>query len=107
MQGFTIGSYERYARGLVNDDLWGGFVPGTKKLAETTKVYLAISDILFAFGGGGNTAVTLAEARVLGIPNEYFPFEMNHEKAIKLNKGKEMDFRGEAFSVGMKKNKLN
>lgn len=84
---------------IVNDELWGGFIPGTKQLAETTKVYLAVSDVIVAFGGGGNTAVTLVEAKKIGIPVKYFPFEMNHEKAKKQFKGEISDFTGEASKV--------
>ncbi len=66
---------------IVNDSLWGGYVPGTKKLAETTKAFLAVSDIISAFGGGENTAVTLKQALEMGIEVRFTNAEMNHEKA--------------------------
>jgi hypothetical protein len=66
---------------IVNDDLWGGYIPGTKKLAETTKTFLSISDTVLALGGGENTAVTLEKAKSIGLPFEYIPFDMNHDIA--------------------------
>lgn len=82
---------------IVNDPNWGGFVPGTDRLAEATKAYLGVSDSIAAYGGGENTAVTLREAAKLGIPLAYAPADMNHEKALRQSHGKEVDFRGAAF----------
>lgn len=84
---------------IVNDTYWGGFVPGTKQLADTTKIYLAVSDEILAFGGGYNTAVTFIEAKKIGIPTKYTPFEMNHEQALKQSKGEVVDFRGQAYNA--------
>lgn len=69
---------------IVNDDLWGGFVPFTNKLAETTKVFLSISETISAYGGGKNTATTLAEANKLGTKTKFTPMDMNHENAKKV-----------------------
>jgi hypothetical protein len=66
---------------IVNDELWGGYIPGTKKLTETTKTFLSSSDFILALGGGDNTAATLYEAKEIGLKFEYIPFDMNHSKA--------------------------
>ncbi len=89
---------------IINDDFWGGFIPGTKKLADTTKVFLGVSDTISAYGGGENTAITLHEASILSIPIRFTEADMNHEKKdrVMLKKGeiKNNDtYRGEASSV--------
>jgi hypothetical protein len=81
---------------IVNDDYWGGYVPGTTKLAETTKAYLGVSDFISAYGGGINTVVTLKFAKELGIPTKFEEFDMNHALADKAFKEKLADYRGAA-----------
>lgn len=66
---------------IVNDELWGGYVPGTNNLAETTKAFLDTADEIHAYGGGVNTAVTLKAAKDKSIKTVYYSAEMNHEKA--------------------------
>lgn len=66
---------------VVNDDKWGGYVPGTDKPVATTEAFLSASDEIHAFGGGDITATTLKEARKRGIPFSYTPADMNHAKA--------------------------
>lgn len=68
---------------IVNDDNWGGFVPYTNKLAETTKTFLAVSDTISAYGGGENTAITLEQADILGITTKFTSMDMNHTLAKK------------------------
>lgn len=86
---------------IVNDSYWGGYIPGTKKLAETTKAFLRVSDTISAHGGGENTAAILREAHDLGIKTIYTPAEMNHEIAIQQaklnNKQGDIDFNGAAY----------
>ncbi len=84
---------------IVNDANWGGYLPGTDKLTEATKAFLGASDVIAAYGGGENTAVTLQEAKKLGIPLSYVPADMNHEKALKQSHGKPVDFKGAAFAL--------
>ncbi|MDP2593984.1 MAG: hypothetical protein Q8P36_01435 [bacterium] len=84
---------------IVNDANWGGYLPGTDKLTEATKAYLGTSDVIAAYGGGENTAVTLREAKKLGTPLSYVPADMNHEKALKQSHGKPVDFKGAAFAA--------
>jgi hypothetical protein len=81
---------------IVNDDYWGGYVPGTDKLAETTKAYLGVSDFISAYGGGINTVVTLKFAKELGIPTKFEEFDMNHALADKAFKEKLSDYSGAA-----------
>jgi hypothetical protein len=52
---------------IVNDDLWGGYVPGTMNIAETTKAFLGVSSVISAYGGGNNTEVTCTIAKDMGI----------------------------------------
>lgn len=59
---------------IVNDELWGGYIPGTAKLAETTRAFLGASNFISAYGGGQNTKMTLKAAKELGIPNKSTPF---------------------------------
>jgi hypothetical protein len=80
---------------IVNDELWGGYIPGTKKIAETTKVFLSVSDYILALGGGSNTAVTLTVANEISLPFTYIPFDMNHALAEKRGI---VEVKGEASS---------
>jgi len=84
---------------IINDDYWGGFIPGTKKLAETTKAFLGVSAIVSAYGGGENTAVMLQEAKKLSIPVIFTEAEMNHEKARKVYGEVYDSFKGKAHQV--------
>lgn len=83
---------------IVNDELWGGYIPGTKKLAETTKTFLSTSDFILALGGGENTAITLQAAKAIQLPFEYIPCDMNHENAKKRGV---TDVKGAAFSFSL------
>lgn len=85
---------------IVNDDLWGGFVPYSNKLAETTKTFLSISDTISAYGGGANTAITLEQADKLGIKTKFTPMQMSAEKAKKKNI---TNLQGEANAYWSKK----
>jgi hypothetical protein len=82
---------------IVNDDFWGGLVPGTTKLTETTKTYLGVSDIIAAYGGGQNTAITLKFAQELGISTTFKDFDMNHALAEKVSKGQPAQYKGDAY----------
>ncbi|HET7639858.1 MAG TPA: hypothetical protein VFK47_14115 [Ktedonobacteraceae bacterium] len=90
---------------IVNDQHWGGYVAGTDRLVGTTQAYLAVSREIHAFGGGENTAVTLAEAQKRGIVISYTQAEMNHAIADaalqtgKLDKARVNRYRGAAFDT--------
>ncbi len=73
---------------IVNDKQWGGYLPGSKKLAPTTKLYIKLSDSMAAYGGGEITNVTLKEFSKTGKSINYRPFDMNHDKAILSAKNK-------------------
>lgn len=81
---------------IVNDDYWGGIIPGTTKLAETTKTFLGVCDIIAAYGGGTNTAITLKFAKEMGIKTQFKEFEMNHATAHMSKNVVEKDYKGEA-----------
>ncbi len=85
---------------IANDPYWGGKVPGTERLAETTRIYLQVSDVISAYGGGENTAAILREGKKLGMDVRYKPALMNKAVMAKLNKGKDpesFDLNGAAF----------
>ena len=85
---------------IVNDDYWGGIVPGTNTIAETTKAFLGVSDFISAYGGGENTAVTLKFAKEQGIPTKFEDFDMNHELADKVAKARGVqpgNYKGQAY----------
>jgi len=84
---------------IINDDYWGGFIPGTKKLAETTKAFLGVSAVVSAYGGGENTAVMLQEAKKLSIPLIFNEADMNYEKARKIYGGAFDSFKGRAYQI--------
>ena len=67
---------------VVNDAHWGGYVPGTNKLAPTTTAFLSCSDVISAYGGGANTAAMLNHVADKDIEIRFTSAEMNHEKAI-------------------------
>lgn len=77
---------------IINDSLWGGYVPGTDKLAETTKAYLEVSDVISAHGGGKNTAVILEQALKRGLSTKFTQADMKHS----TEKVSGSDFSGEA-----------
>ncbi len=85
---------------IANDPYWGGKVPGTDRLAETTKIFLEVSDVISAYGGGENTAAILREGKKLGKDVRYTPAQMNKEIVSKLNKNvdpESIDLNGAAF----------
>jgi hypothetical protein len=85
---------------IANDPYWGGKVPGTDQLAETTKIYLEVSDTISAYGGGENTAAILREGKKLGKNVKYTEALMNKAIVSKLNKGVDpetIDLKGAAY----------
>lgn len=66
---------------VVKDQYWGGYIPGTKTMTPTTKLFVEISDSMSAFGGGEITRDTLFEMSKTGRHAKYTPAEMNHEIA--------------------------
>lgn len=71
---------------IIQDDLYGGTLPGTMVLSPTSRAMVACSDLLVGIGGGEISRAELLAGRAQGKPVEYFPAEMNHESAIELAK---------------------
>jgi hypothetical protein len=71
---------------IIQDDQYGGTLPGTTVLTPTSRAMVACSDLLVGIGGGEISRAELLAGRAQGKPVEYFPAEMNHESAIELAK---------------------
>ena len=68
---------------FVKDELWGGYIPGSKKLSPTSRAMVDCSDVLIGIGGNDVARDELLAARELGKPVQFFPAEMNHKEAIR------------------------
>lgn len=88
---------------FVRDATWGGYLPGTKKLAPTSAALVAVSSELVGIGGGEVSRDELLAARKMGKPVAFFPADLNHqmarEKAAKKGQPEPSDFRGAAETV--------
>ncbi len=85
---------------IVNDDQWGGYIPGTDHAAPTTRAFLESADILCAIGGGLNTAALL-EIATIQYPDlkiSFTPADMDHDKA---KRRRITDFAGPASKVSL------
>jgi hypothetical protein len=87
----------------VEDQTWGGLVPGTDRLAPTSAAIVDISTALVAIGGGDVTRDELLAARKAGKPVTFVPADMNHriarERARKRGEADPTDFRGAAHEA--------
>lgn len=68
---------------FVKDELWGGYLPGSKKLSPTSRAMVDCSDVLIGIGGNDVARDELLAARAMGKPVQFFPAEMNHKEAIR------------------------
>lgn len=88
---------------FVRDSTWGGYLPGTKKLAPTSAALVAVSSELVGIGGGEVSRDELLAARKAGKSVAFFSADMNHqkarEKAAKKGQPEPSDFRGAADTV--------
>ncbi len=88
---------------FVNDEQWGGFIPGTTDLSPTSEAMVTVSDICIAIGGNEVSRDELLAARKLGKPVRFIPAEMNHQKSIQRTSTrglpKPTSFDGEAHEV--------
>jgi hypothetical protein len=88
---------------FVQDQTWGGVVPGTERLSPTSQAMVACSDQLIAIGGGPVARDELHAAKRAGKKYEFIPADMNHqaavEKAKKLGQATPSDFRGAAHEI--------
>jgi hypothetical protein len=84
---------------IVNDNQWGGYIPGTQLAAPTTRAFLEVADVVLAIGGGNNTAalLSIATQQYPDIVLEYVAADMNHKKADK----KGLDRAGSASKVSL------
>lgn len=87
----------------VDDETWGGCLPGTRTLSPTSAAMVAVSARLVAIGGGEVTRDELLAARALGKPVTFIAADMNHVAAVKKAAGSGQplptDFRGAAHEA--------
>jgi hypothetical protein len=85
---------------FVEDETWGGLLPGTGQLSPTSQAIVDNSTSLVAIGGGDVARDELLAARRAGKPVDFIPADMNHEiaraKARKKGRPEPDDFRGSA-----------
>jgi hypothetical protein len=86
----------------VQDDSWGGRVPGGERLSPTSEAIVAVSSAFVGIGGGDVARDELSAARKRGKPVVFIPADMNHrlarEKALKRGEPEPTDFRGSAHA---------
>jgi hypothetical protein len=84
----------------VSDAAWGGFIPGTDRLAPTSKAMVENSDVIVAIGGGEVSRDELIAAKRLNKKVRFVPADMNHEvareRARRKGQSAPTDFRGAA-----------
>jgi hypothetical protein len=73
---------------FIKDSQHGGRLPNSNELSPTSRAMVDCSDILVAIGGNEISRDELIEGRKQGKPIQYFPAEMNHERAIRHAKKK-------------------
>jgi hypothetical protein len=87
---------------IVNDKHWGGRL-ADGRLTPVTKVFVELSDEIFAVGGGMNTAVTIEAFEALGGKQKltYLPAQMNSEsarrEALYKKQAPQTSYEGDAF----------
>jgi hypothetical protein len=86
----------------VQDDSWGGRVPGGERLSPTSEAIVEVSSAFVGIGGGEVARDELSAARKRGKPVVFIPADMNHrlarEKALKRGEPEPTDFRGSAHA---------
>jgi hypothetical protein len=73
---------------FIKDTQHGGRLPNSHELSPTSRAMVDCSDILVAIGGNDISREELIEGRKQGKPIQYFPAELNHERAIRRAKRK-------------------
>lgn len=73
---------------FIKDAQHGGRLPNSNELSPTSRAMVDCSDILVAIGGNDISREELIEGRKQGKPIQYFPAELNHERAIRQAKRK-------------------
>jgi len=83
---------------FVEDESWGGLLPGTTTLSPTSSTLVSVSDRIVAIGGGDIARDEFNAGRRLGKKTEFFPADMNHEiaraRAARNKQPPPTDFRG-------------
>jgi hypothetical protein len=84
---------------LIKDKVWGGFINGSKVLAPTSRAIVAVTDLVFAIGGGVIGRDEFLSLIEKGVPATYIKALANKAKAIaravKANKPEPTEFRGD------------
>jgi hypothetical protein len=73
---------------FIRDTQHGGRLPNSNELSPTSRAMVECSDILVAIGGNDISLEELIEGRKQGKPIQYFPAELNHERAVRQAKRK-------------------
>jgi hypothetical protein len=68
---------------FINDEGWGGKLPGSDELSPTSRAMVDCSDIMVGIGGGEISRDELAAAREQDKPVHFYPAEVDHAWAIK------------------------
>ena len=88
---------------FIKDNQYGGKLPDSDELSPTSRAMVDCSDILVAIGGNEISRDELLEGRKQGKPIQYFPAEMNRERAIRranyLKRGPPESFLGSVHDV--------
>jgi hypothetical protein len=67
---------------FIKDTQHGGKLPNSNQLSPTSRAMVDCSDIMVAIGGNDISREELVEGKKQGKPVQYFPADMNHEKAM-------------------------
>jgi len=71
---------------FIKDSQYGGRLPNSDEVSPTSQAMVACSDILVAIGGNEISRDELLEGKKQGKPVEFFPADVNHERAIRRAK---------------------
>jgi hypothetical protein len=89
----------------IEDDTWGGFLPGTREMSATLRIVLEVTDELVVIGGGKYAADELEAFVKQNKTVRYFAAEMNHEATLKWcawSGARIPDFRGDAHNTWLR-----
>lgn len=95
---------------ILSDGLWGGFIPGTRKLTPTTQAFISVSDSIAFYGGNLNSLATLKSAIKFKIPFSFYTADMNHkilDQKLKLSNQIAKTYKGAAELFWSKRQKAN
>jgi hypothetical protein len=71
---------------FIKDSQHGGKLPNSNELSPTSRAMVDCSDVLVAIGGNDISRDELIEGKKQGKPIQYFPADLNHERAIRRAK---------------------